>query len=160
MFRVGYLRLMVFNWPAQEKKVCKRVCVVNCNAKLNYDCVHMWVPLGNTWVILGEKEQAHLPAARPFTHHICPHSSVVPSKPAKAICHPAPRCSQVGQEWCRLIVYSQMVEGASVLKKIPFPQPFRAVCQIQYISFSFIYKDSLAKSIVFPEGEVQAWVWM
>lgn len=55
----------------------------------------MWGPLGNIWVILGDRKQAYLPAVRPFTHHICPHSTVKPSKPARAICHHAPCSAQV-----------------------------------------------------------------
>lgn len=92
-------------------------------------------------------------ASRPFTHHICPHSTVLPSKPTKAICHPAPCSAQVGQNWCRLIIYSQTVRE-------PLFQYFSFLCTVSniiYIFLSFIYNDSLAKSAMFRKGAVH-WV--
>lgn len=121
----------------------------------------MWVPLGNIWVILGDKKQAHLPAVRPFTHHICPHSTVLPSKPANGICHPAPCSAQVVQNWCRLIIYSQTMR--ELVLKFPFLAPFFVQCvkyNIQYISFLLFSRTVMTKSITLGEEGVQGWVWM
>lgn len=99
----------------------------------------MWLPLGSIWVILGDKKQACLPAVRPFTHHICPHSTVLPSKPAKAICHPAPRSARPGRaELVQAYHLFPDGEGASVLK-FSLLQLFFVQCVKYNIFFFFLF---------------------
>lgn len=118
----------------------------------------MWAPLGNIWVILGDKELARLPAVRPFIHGICPHSAVFP---ATAICHPALRHAQVGLNCSKLIIYSR--PRGNLCFKISILAMF--LCNVsnttnKFLLFTMTVSQIGSWIVKDRTGEVQGGIWM
>lgn len=107
----------------------------------------MWAPLGNIWVILGDKKQAYLPAVRPFTHHILPSFNCVAIAASQSHLPPCTEPAQVVQNQCRAYHLFPDGRGGFCFKMFIYSTCFAVMRQI-YFSFP-LFQMAVWQKIIF-----------